>query len=555
MERVKIKILGISCNHRKARNTAWLTLYALKAAEKFGGRINEVANIETEFIELGDKKKAISNTPFSAIVNGQYRCISDDYITSELIPKMLEADGFVFGSPVFTGSFTSKFITLFEHLRAWATDGCFTDRPAGCVAVATMPMGGQDRCLEYMDMCVRTVGMIPVHPLFGCSGVSGIPNGPLPGDDDGTVIAVKNDRFAQWSAVLVGRRVSEVTVMKKLAKRRLGRTYDSEFIQKYSLPFENNDSWAWRELDDSDQEYMDNLDRGKIKELDRTFVSRPKTPRDGTVKCKILGFGCDDSRGGDTNWLVINSLKAIEKFGRRIESIGSFETEFIDLADKNVRACLNCDHYYDMPNGGKPWKGSQYPSIDTYGCIIGKDFFSKEILPKYAASDGIIFGSSVCLLTPSITFRLFSERLVAGIWSGWNNLKPTTNIAVSYDKEGGEESCLSMMNTCNRWVEAIPVSWPHGTTARADAPDSNKITVKDNANARLLSVINARRVAEFALMTSLAKQELGDVYKKEFYFVVHPPHGEASWEWSRLEKEEDEYMFALTPKELAELGK
>jgi hypothetical protein len=37
--------------------------------------------------------------------------------------------------------------------------------------------------------------------------------------------------------------------------------------------------------------------------------------------------------------------------------------------------------------------------------------------------------------------------------------------------------------------------------------------------------------------------------------VLHPPHGDASWEWSRLDKEEEEYMMNLSVDALAKLGK
>ncbi len=554
MEKVKVKIMGISCNHRKARNTAWLTLFALEAAEKFGRRISEIADIETEFIELRGRDKKISTSAVCEMVDGHYETSEDDYITSELMPKMAEADGFVFGSPVFTGAFTSKFITLFERLRAGVKDGLFTDKPAGCAAVATMPMGGQDRTLEAMEICIRSVGMIPVHILCGCSGTSGIPYGPLPGDDDGTVIGVKKDRYSQWSSIQMARRVAEVAVSQKLAKRRLDKLYKREFIQRYSLPF-GKESWAWTELDKEDQEFMASLNRGTLEALDETIVTQPGSPGEGGVTCKILGLGCDDYKGIDTNWLIVNSLKAIGKFGRRIEPLASFETEFIDLTSKKVRPCLNCDHYTDMPYGGKRWKGAEYPSPDSYGCVLKKDYCAQDLLPRYAEADGVIYGSSVCALAPSVTFRLFAERLVRGIWAGWNNLKPTANIAVSYDPEGGQESCLNIMNTCNRWVEAVPVSWPHGTVANGGPLSSKQIAVKDDPMATSLSVINARRIAEFALMIKLAKQEIGEeIYKREFYFVLHPPHGDAPWEWSRLDKEEEEYMLNLSPSALAKLG-
>lgn len=555
MERPKIKILGISCNHRKARNTAWLTLFTLKAIEKFGRRISEIADIETEFIELRGKGKNISPHAICKLVDGYYENTQDDYVTRELIPKMAKADGFVFGSPVFTGAFTSKFSMLFERLRAGVKDGLFTDKPAGCLAVATMPMGGQDRTLEAMEICIRSVGMIPAHILCGGSGTSGVPYGPLPGDDDGTEIAVKKDRYSQWSSIQMGRRVAEIAVMQKLARRRLKKVYQTEFIKRYSLPL-GKDSWAWTELDKEDQDFMDGLNRDNLKELDQSIITKPGNIGEKGVTCKILGLGCDDYKGIDTNWLVVNSLKAIGKFGKRVEPLAGFETEFIDLTTKKIRPCLNCDHYTDMPRGGKRWKGDAYPAPDTYGCVIKHDYFAEEVLPKYAEADGVIYGSSVCALAPSTTFRLFAERIVRGIWTGWNNLKPTANIAVSYDLTGGHESCLNIMNTCNRWVEALPVSWPHGTPANGNPLESDDIVVKDDPMARSLSVINARRVAEFAMVKKLAQQEIGEeLYKREFYFVLHPPHGNATWEWSRLDKEEEEYMLNLSPNDVAELGK
>jgi len=39
MEKLKIKIMGVSCKHRKAGDTAWLTLSASKAVEKFGKEV------------------------------------------------------------------------------------------------------------------------------------------------------------------------------------------------------------------------------------------------------------------------------------------------------------------------------------------------------------------------------------------------------------------------------------------------------------------------------------------------------------------------------------
>ena len=39
MEKLKIKIMGVSGKHRKAEDTAWLTLFACKAVKKFGKEV------------------------------------------------------------------------------------------------------------------------------------------------------------------------------------------------------------------------------------------------------------------------------------------------------------------------------------------------------------------------------------------------------------------------------------------------------------------------------------------------------------------------------------
>lgn len=549
MAKINIKLLGISCGHRKGRNTAWLTLYALKAAEKFGRRISEIANIETEFIDLWGKK--ISTNPNCELVNGKYINLSENnYITQELIPKLAEADGVVFGSPVFTGSYTSKFITLFEHLRAGIENRGFINKPAGTVTVATMMMGGQEVCLGHMNMCIRSLGMIPVNWLNGASGVSGIPYGPIAGEDDGNTIALKKDRFAQWEAIFTGRRVAEIAVIQKLARQRLGRIHEEEFI-KQMLGRERSD---WNHLDDDETNAMKKIGYEELIEYDGTVVKH----EGNKLTCKIVGFSCDDRNGRDTSWLIVNSLKAIEKFGKRIGPDFGFETEFIDVADKFIKPCLNCDKRFEIPHGARPWRGTVCPD-DKFGCIIKNDYFAKEILPKIDDGDGFIIGSSVCTLATSITFRKFHERIAHSIFKGTTTMKPTANIAVSYGNDDGQETCLDIMNTCNRWVELIPVGWPHGTAAKGgpiitEDGKPSEILVKNDNRAISLSVLNSRRVAEFALTVKLGKQELGELYTKEFYQVIHPPHGEDNWEWSRIEKDDHEFMLSLTPDSLSELS-
>lgn len=280
MEKVKVKILGVSFAHRRGQNTAWLVQYALKAAEKFGRKIGTVADIETEFVDVADKeiKPCRGCTKLFCIPN-PYKgenivrkgcIIKDDYLATVLKPKIGEADGFVFGAPVFTGTYTSKFKVAFERITGYTWDGVINDtgkrgysylnnKPAACVTVATWM--GQDLTLQDMNRLLQGTDMLPVSWLMGGRATSGPPFGPFPYEDDGKEIGVKKDRMGQWTTLMAGRRVAEITVMIKLARRDLGEIYDREFMQWFHPPH-GDESWAWKRLDPEDEKFMQNWKAG-----------------------------------------------------------------------------------------------------------------------------------------------------------------------------------------------------------------------------------------------------------------------------------------------------
>jgi multimeric flavodoxin WrbA len=272
MEKVKVKILGLSMAHRKGRNTAWMVEYALKAAEKFGRKVGDIAHVETEFMDLAQKKVEMcwecpdypcrpnKGLPWKGVsVPQDFGCpIKEDYLALKVMPRVAEADGFIFGSPVYTGTCTSQFITVMERFRAGIWKGYFTNKPVGTVTTATMPLAGQESTLQQMNNVSRFLEMIPVSAGLGASSISGPPYGPLAADDDGKMIGVKNDKYGQWQAVCVGRRVAEITVMLGLAKQQLGKRYAEEFARYYAPPH-GEDSWAWFSLDSEDKEALMNL--------------------------------------------------------------------------------------------------------------------------------------------------------------------------------------------------------------------------------------------------------------------------------------------------------
>ena len=272
MEKVKVKILGLSFSHRVSRNTAWLVQYALKAAEKFGRRISEVADIETEFIDLAGKKirQCIAcerrwdtpnfGLPYKGSVRPKGECIiKNDYMARELRPKMIEADAYILGCPVYGMTVTSQFRMVMERCSDILANGDFTNKPAAALTVAEVNAMGQEATLLEMNRMLIGGEMICVSWPAGAAGVSGPPYGPLPAHDDAKVIGVKKDRQARWCALVCGRRVAELTVMLKLAKRELGDIFTQEFYQVLHPPH-GETPWEWSRLDKEDEQYMDSFE-------------------------------------------------------------------------------------------------------------------------------------------------------------------------------------------------------------------------------------------------------------------------------------------------------
>jgi len=272
VEKVKVKILGLSFSHRPSRNTAWLVQYALKAAEKFGRRIGEVADIETEFIDLAGKKirQCLAcerrwdtpnfGRPYKGTVRSKGECIiKNDYMARELRPKMIEADAYIWGCPVYTMSVTSQFRLVLERCSDLLANGDFTNKPAAALTVAEVNAMGQEPTLAEMNRIMISGEQIVVSWPAGAAGVSGPPYGPLPADDDAKVIGVKKDRQARWCALVCGRRVAELAVMHKLAKRELGDLFYNEFYQVLHPPH-GEATWEWARLDPEDEAYMDSLE-------------------------------------------------------------------------------------------------------------------------------------------------------------------------------------------------------------------------------------------------------------------------------------------------------
>jgi multimeric flavodoxin WrbA len=179
MAKLTIKILGLSCSYSKGGDTAWLVQYALKSAEEFGGRISEIGDIQTEFLDLAEKEikpfldyyqwpKRSNEVPRLRPINipDDFGCVEQDDYMQFLWAKIAHADGFIFGSPVSVGSASSKFRILCERLTSRVRKGHLTNKPVGLIAVGNSRIGGQESCLRHMAHCISELEMIEVGFLL-----------------------------------------------------------------------------------------------------------------------------------------------------------------------------------------------------------------------------------------------------------------------------------------------------------------------------------------------------------------------------------------------------
>ena len=72
------------------------------------------------------------------------------------------------------------------------------------------------------------------------------------------------------------------------------------------------------------------------------------------IKVKILGVSAGHRKHMNTFYLVLLALKAIDKFAGRVAEIADIVTEIVDLADKEIKPCLNYCEWRHMPNKGQP---------------------------------------------------------------------------------------------------------------------------------------------------------------------------------------------------------
>lgn len=117
-----MKILGISCSPRKDGNTVAMLNEALKAAKAEGA--------EVELYSVAGKNLQPCDGCWACLKSG--KCGIDDDMDA-LLDKILEADGLIFGTPIYFWGMTAQAKTIIDRTIMLGPKN-FKSKPCGVIA-------------------------------------------------------------------------------------------------------------------------------------------------------------------------------------------------------------------------------------------------------------------------------------------------------------------------------------------------------------------------------------------------------------------------------------
>ncbi|MCK9578866.1 MAG: flavodoxin family protein [Methanoregula sp.] len=155
-----IKVLAINGSPRKDGNTAILIRTVLKELE------NE--SIVTETIQLGGKKIHGCTACMKCFENRDRKCVIDDDLVNTCIEKMSEADGFLFGSPVYFLDVTSEMKALIDRAGfvSYGNGHIFSGK-VGNAAVAVRRAGASRTADTMLHFFLANDMIVPGLPCIG----------------------------------------------------------------------------------------------------------------------------------------------------------------------------------------------------------------------------------------------------------------------------------------------------------------------------------------------------------------------------------------------------
>lgn len=197
-----MKVLGIVCSPRSHGNTEIMVQAVLDSAKEAGAEI--------ELVSMAGKTIRPCDACHSCVESGECK-IKDDM--QEIYPKLLEADGIVFGTPVYFWTLSAQAKTVIDRTYA------FLDRGKPVSSLVTHSGGslkGKVGAVVVTTRRVATTSAMSVffdffnlHRMIIAGGTEGLSDPfrtlHVEGKDDKG--AVRNDKVGMAQAVALGRSV------------------------------------------------------------------------------------------------------------------------------------------------------------------------------------------------------------------------------------------------------------------------------------------------------------------------------------------------------------
>lgn len=192
-----MKVLGIVCSPRKNGNTEIMMSRALMGAQSYGA--------ETELWTTAGKELT-SCDACGTCIKREGKCrIKDDI--QELYPKVLEADGLIFGSPVYFVSVTAQAKIVIDRLYCLYNHYVLASKVAGILSVSGG--SGAEGVRTVFREFIQMSHMFPADDAFGFARGKG---------------EITKDKYAMKSAEELGKQVASL-IMQQL-----------RFPEEYRMP-------------------------------------------------------------------------------------------------------------------------------------------------------------------------------------------------------------------------------------------------------------------------------------------------------------------------------
>ncbi len=157
-----MKILGLSCSPRKQGNTVTLLEEALKGAQQEGA--------EAELYSVSGKKIEPCDGCWSCTKTGECH-VKDDM--QGLYDKLLEADGIIFGTPIYFHGMASQTKTIIDRTIALGQPGrSLANKVGGVVAVCGSL--GLVSAVKDLYFYIVTRPMLPANFVAAYGGPEGV---------------------------------------------------------------------------------------------------------------------------------------------------------------------------------------------------------------------------------------------------------------------------------------------------------------------------------------------------------------------------------------------